>query len=228
LQYPTPFGNVARQQDLAFRDDFDGTELGAEWNFRRAPEKPYASLDQGRLALELRPGSIRERAQYSFVGIRQRHFEFVAETRVGLSGDSAAGEAGIALIQNDRSALLLTLNAGGLLRLAHHRDGTVEEIAVADWNAPNAQLKVVGNYLDLGFYYSADGTTWRALAEGVDGSVLSPAEIGGFNYTGVNIGLYGSTNGAAAGGRAVFDYFDYRPSSRDRDKWFMRQAGRER
>ena len=228
LQYPTPFGNVAMQQDHAFRDDFDGTEFGAEWNFRRAPERPYASLDQGRLVLELRPGSIRERAQYSFVGIRQRHFEFVAETRLRLSGDSPTGEAGIALIQNDRSALLLTLNAGGLLRLAHHRDGTVEEMAAADWNAPDARLKVVGNYLDLSFYYSADGTTWQALAEGVDGSVLSPAEIGGYNYTGVNIGLYGSTNGAAAGGRAVFDYFDYRPTSRDRDKWFMRQAGRER
>ena len=101
-------------------------------------------------------------------------------------------------------------------------------MAVANWNSPDAFLKVVGNYLDLGFFYSADGEAWQALAEGVDGSVLSPAEIGGYNYTGVNIGPYGSTNGAATKARAVFDYFDYRPTSRDRDDWFMRQAGRER
>jgi alpha-N-arabinofuranosidase len=223
LQYPTPFGNVARQQDYAFRDDFDGTKLVADWIHRRSPEAPFITLDQGRLALTLQPGSIRERAQYSFVGIRQRHFEFSTETCLRLNADGPDGEAGIALIQNDRSALLLTLNAAGVLRLAHHRDGQVDELGAADWDSPGACLKVVGNYLDLDFHYSADGTAWQSLAEGVDGSVLSPAKIGGYNYTGVTIGPYGSTNGAAARGRAFFDYFDYRPTGRDRDEWFMQQ-----
>ena len=114
------------------------------------------------------------------------------------------------------------------MRLAHHRDGEIRELAAAAWKDSGVYLKVVGNYLDLGFHYSADGHTWRTLVEGIDGSVLSPANIGGFNYTGVNIGLYGSTNGVGTQGSASFEYLEYQPASSDRDDWFARQAQRER
>ena len=39
--------------------------------------------------------------------------------------------------------------------------------------------------LDYGFSFSADGRDWRVLAENVDGVLLSPAVIEGYNYTGV-------------------------------------------
>ena len=228
LRYPTPFGNETRQASYAFRDDFDGPVFDPEWNFRRSPETNFAARDEGRLVVQLQPGSIRERAQYSFIGIRQRHFEFAAETAMRLDVDSDSAEAGIALVQNDRSALVMTLSGGGVLRLAHHRDGEIRELAAAAWKDSGVYLKVVGNYLDLGFHYSADGHTWRTLVEGIDGSVLSPANIGGFNYTGVNIGLYGSTNGVGTQGSASFEYLEYQPASSDRDDWFARQAQRER
>ena len=227
LQYPTPFGNAARQQDHAFRDDFDARELGSEWNFRRSPETAFITWEDGRLVFALQPGSIRERAQYSFVGIRQRHFEFEAETCLGLAASGDNAEAGLGLVQNDRSALVLTLEAGRKVVLRHHQDGKVVDLSSAAWEDPDICLRVTGDYLDLGFYYSKDGVAWRTLIEGVDGSVLSPASIAGYNYTGVNVGLYGSTNGEETARRAIFDYFDYRPTVRDRDDWFMRQAGRE-
>lgn len=225
LQYPTPFGNVAQQANYAFRDDFDNPALDAQWNFRRAPEATFLGIDGGRMRLDLQPGSIRERAQYSFIGIRQRHFEFAAQTRLTLDAVHAAAEAGLALVQNDRSALLVTLNGAGVLQLTHHRDGDVERLAATAWNGNAVHFRVTGDYLDLGFYYSADGVNWQTLIDGVDGSVLSPANIGGFNYTGVNVGLYGSGNGRKDSGTAAFEYFEYRPVGAERDDWFARQAG---
>jgi len=222
LHYPTPFGNEAELHDYALRDDFDGESLGPDWNYRRSPARDFATLEAGALRLELQPATLRERSQYSFVGIRQRHFEFEASTSMKLTVDNKAAEAGMALVQNDRSALLLTFGGDGSLRLKHHRDADTEQLAIASIDSDEVHLKVTGHYLDLGFHYSADGEEWQTLKAGVDGSLLSPSRIGGFNYTGVYVGLYGSVNGGKDRGHARFEYFEYAPREADRDGWFDR------
>lgn len=223
LEYPTPFGNVALQEDYAFIDDFDGDSLDLEWNFRRSPSQPFAHVDNGKLRLDLLPDSVGERAQYAFLGIRQRHFEFEASTAMTLFAGGQGSEAGMALVMNDRSALLFTLGQSGALRLVHNRNGEIEELATATFAGRQAHLRITGDYLDLGFHYSADGKNWQTIASRVDGSVLSPARIGGFNYTGAYVGLYGSSNGRSAGGEAHFSFFEYRPTAADANGWFNRR-----
>jgi len=225
LEFPTPFGSPVAPRDYAFRDDFDSVELDLAWNYRRTPARDFARIDADAdaLVLELQPEWLNERSQYSFVGIRQRHFEFVVETQMTLLTDATKAEAGMALIQNDRSALLFTLGRDGALRLTHNRDKDVEQLASAMLDSITVYLRVTGDYLDLGFHYSADGDNWNTLVDGIDGSRLSPSRIGGFNYTGVYIGLYGTTNGDDGGGQARFDWFDYRPTESSRNDWFHRQ-----
>ncbi len=225
LEFPTPFGDAVEQRNYAFRDDFDSAKLDLEWNYRRSPANDFAAVDAdaGVLALELQSSRLHERSQYSFIGIRQRHFEFEVDTYMTLSSGAADTEAGMALIQNDRSALLFTLGRDGALRLTHNRDTDVEQLATAKFDKNAIYLRVTGDYLDLGFYYSEDGRNWESLIDGVDGSRLSPSKISGFNYTGVYIGLYGSTNGDDAGGEARFDWFDYRPVALRRNDWFYRR-----
>ena len=227
LEYPTPLGNVAQQFDYAFRDDFDDANLSAEWNFRRTPVEAAIALDDttGELQLRLLPASIGERAQYAFTGIRQRHFEFEASTSMTLEVDDPIAEAGMALIQNDRSALLFTLSGGGELRLVHNRNGDVSPLAKVNYEGQSIHLKVTGDYLDLGFYYSADGTNWQTLVSGVDGSVLAPERIGGYNYTGAYVGLYGTTKGAGEG-RAAYAFMEYRPTMSDPNNWFYRRQSK--
>jgi hypothetical protein len=86
---------------------------------------------------------------------------------------------------------------------------------------------VAGDYLEPGFYYSADGRAWRALKENVDGVPLSPAFLKGYNYTGVYVGLCASSNGTASENHADFEPFDYRPRGESKDDWFYRQEGHE-
>ncbi|RZV35062.1 MAG: glycoside hydrolase family 43 protein [Chromatiales bacterium] len=224
LEYPTPFGNRARVNDYRFRDDFVESDLAPEWNFRRTPVQGVATVDvhAGELRLRLMPAAIGARQQYAFTGIRQRHFEFEALTRMTLESDQPAAEAGMALIMNDRSALLFTLTASGELQVTHNREGDTERLATTGFEGREVFLKVIADYLSLGFYYSADAESWQTLVEGIDGSMLAPERIGGYNYTGVYVGLYGSTNGTGEG-EARYDFMEYRPTVTDGNDWFSRR-----
>ena len=115
-----------------------------------------------------------------------------------------------------------TLTGGGDLQLVHNRDGVTEQLALARYDDDTLYLKVTADYLSLGFFYSADGTNWKILADGIDASVLAPERIGGFNYTGAYIGLYGTTNGVGEG-RATYDFMEYHPTTTDANNWFYRR-----
>jgi alpha-N-arabinofuranosidase len=63
--------------------------------------------------------------------------------------------------------------------------------------------------LELRFESSFDGESWRQIGEVQDGTVLSPAILSGFNYTGVHIGPYASANGRPSSNAALFERFTY-------------------
>jgi len=227
LEYPLPFDGRPQQDPGGFEDPFDSAALHPEWNFRRAPAEPFHSLEDGTLRLQLQPGKLEERAQYSFIGIRQRHFGFEATTGMTFTPSATTEEAGLVVIQNDRSAFMMTLSKGdgaNSLRLSQSLNGESRELAVASVDADTLLLRVTGDYLDYRFEFSADGEKWAALGGVTDGTALSPAVIEGYNYTGVYIGLFGSSNGRPSDNHAGFDFFSYRPTAVSRNDWFDRQA----
>lgn len=231
LSYPLPFGGDTVQRRGGFTDSFDETILGLEWNFRRAPQHQFQYLDRnpGSLRLELQAGAIGEREQYSFVGIRQRHFQFDAKTRMTFA-PGGQEEAGLIAIQNDRSAFLLTLATGAdgnVIRLTQSKRGTSRQLAAAAYEGDAVHLRITGDYLDYDFQYSADGQSWTSIAGAVDVTALSPAVIVGYNYTGVYLGLYASSNGEESKNYAAFEFFNYEPTARSRDDWFERQAAND-
>lgn len=227
LSFPVPFPGTKQAPRMNFVDEFTDPKLGLEWNFRRSPATFFYSLEEnpGSLRLHLQPGSISERGRYSFTGIRQRDFQFEASTRLEFTPGGTEQEAGLAVIQNDRSAYLFTLGGGP--------DGNTLTLyqSLFDKNTPIAEtvitgnmvyLQVAGDYLDYRFSYSSDGEEWKNLGGTVDGAALSPAVLGGFNYTGVYLGLYASSNGTPTENHADFDFFHYRPQAHSRDAWYYR------
>jgi alpha-N-arabinofuranosidase len=56
------------------------------------------------------------------------------------------------------------------------------------------------------FYFSTNDQ-WQALAENVDGRILSTPVAGGF--VGAYIAMYASSNGQLSANHADFDWFDY-------------------
>ena len=232
LHFPTPFPETVQQPFTEFVDRFEQPELGLEWNFRRTRKERFHSLTErpGFLQLALQPGAIGERAQYSFAGIRQRHFRFQTSTVMDFTPGSGSEEAGLTLMQNDRGVMLMTLSGTEdqrRLTLYRWHNGERAQLAQAAVEPGRIHLRIKGDYLRFGFDYSTNGQTWTPLASGVDGTFLSPSELEGFNYTGLYVGLYASSNGADSDNAAVFDEFRYAPRRGDRDHWFYRQSGDE-
>jgi alpha-N-arabinofuranosidase len=231
LNFPVPFAETAQQRSLDLGDEFESDTLGIEWNFRRAPVSVFHSLTDkpGSLRLYLQPGAIADRARYSFVGMRQRHFEFEAVTQISFT-PSRSEEAGITVIQNDKSAFLFTLgnidgeNRVRLTQTLHDETGLLGEAAIEN---EVSYLKVTGNYLDYRFYYSTNGENWHQVGDTVDGTALSPYFIDGYNYTGVYLGLYASANGNESDNHADYEFFHYRSTERASDDWYQRQEAQQ-
>ncbi|WP_410050243.1 hypothetical protein [Actinomadura sp. CNU-125] len=190
-------------------DQFDAPELGSEWNMLRPPRERWWSLTErpGHLRLRVRPETLADAANPSFVGRRQQHPDFAAFTELEFAA-SDDEQAGLALVQNgDFHVLLVSTDRG--LRLLKREQG-VETVLAETAPAPGR--------VRLGF--EAHGRWYRAsyavrpgppvpLGDPLDGDMLSSQVAGGF--TGVYIGLYASSNGRATANHADFDWFEYRP-----------------
>ncbi len=216
----------------AFEDEFDDSVLGLEWNMRRTHDAPFHTLEGGVLRLALEPGHLDDHGRYSFLGVRQRNFEYEVRTKMRFEPRADNEEAGIVIMQNDRSAIVFTLSRdAGENRLRVYRSfhGEIEEIAETYYDHSSVDLKVRGDYLNLSFGYSLDGApgSWNTLAEDVDGTTLSPAVIHGFNYTGLYLGLFASSGGVESDNSADYEFFRYVPRcGEDRDGWYHRQTRR--
>ena len=130
-----------------------------EWNSRRTQGEGFCSLDAvpGRLRLFLEPASIGQDTTYAFLGVRQRHFQFEAATRMEFS-PTGNEEAGLVVIQNDRSAFAMTLTVGESgpeLRLSH---------LSSDGSSTLARQPVVGGHDALPHVI----TQWNILFAGPD------------------------------------------------------------
>ena len=154
-----------------------------------------------------------DRASYSFLGVRQRYFRFAAETTMRFA-PVREEEAGLVVIQKESGAFSLTLRGQGGARrlvLTQWRENDHVELASQPYNGAGVRLRVRGNDLQYRFEAAAVGGAWRPVGPVLDGTLLSPAVLPGFNYTGVYIGLYGSSNGMDTDNQAVFTRFAYRP-----------------
>lgn len=231
LHFPQPFAGTLQRRAAGFVDDFDGERLGPEWNFRRTPQRTFWSLadNPGALRVYLQSGALGEREQYSFVGVRQRHFNFAAVTKMTFT-PTAGEEAGLIVIQNDKSAYRLTLlqhGAGKQLRLVQSLYDEESVLADRAYASDTVYLKVTADYLAYSFYFSMDGKSWSLLLADVDGTALSPSVLRGYNYTGAYIGLYASANGSASDNYADFARFSYESNPEKKDDWYYRQAAQQ-
>ncbi|GEN81597.1 glycoside hydrolase family 43 protein [Actinotalea fermentans] len=195
------------------RDDFDAATLGPEWAFVRRPMAPEAILARpGWLTLSPRTG-LAERFP-CFVGRRQQHYDFVAETRLVLDAREDGDEAGIAVRMNEEHFYALGLRRAGaameaVLRTRLGRLDITSVVGVVE--GPDVVISVEGSADSYTFSVS-DSSGRVARTQPRDAKFLSAEFAGGF--TGVFVGMYAATSSAGSGTVARFDWFDYRPAPR--------------
>ncbi len=195
------------------RDHFEAESLGWDWNFLRTPRESFWSLRErpGFLRLRLRPERLSELANPSFIGRRQRHFDFTMRTCMEFSPGSPNESAGVVLLQNHnfhyRFVVSQDVKKGNLLRLIQRRDGDETILAEKSIEGERVYLMVSARGQDYRFSYSNVSESWEPFASGVDGRILSTPVAGGF--IGAYVGMYASSNGKTSENAADFDWFEY-------------------
>lgn len=183
---PPQSGNFAWSTD--FREPLD-----ARWLWIRTPHA--VSWQTGRRGLLLRDNghTLFETAHPAFVGCRQQHTDFDAETELRFRPDEGAF-AGLALFQNERHNLLFGKNRhNGVSEIVVVRTEKEPEVlaripldGAADGAPVTLRIRTTGGSCDLEF--AVRGEAFTTAAAGVACRNLSTHTARGFN--GVIIGLY--------------------------------------
>jgi xylan 1,4-beta-xylosidase len=193
------------------RDDFDQPTLAPQWFFLRTPREAFWSLKErsGYLRLRLRPERLSERVNPSFVGRRQQHIHFTAQTALEFTPRSENECAGLALVQNNDFyyGFVITRTDRPVIHLIKRLAGVEEILVEQPIAAGRCYLKVEAHEQAYSFYAASDLDQWLPIAEGIDGRLLSTPVAGGF--VGAVIALYASSNGETSTNVADFDWFEY-------------------
>jgi xylan 1,4-beta-xylosidase len=210
FEYPAPNLPEHIYPSPPARDDFNDTKLAHRWNFLRTPREDFYSLTErpGFLRLRLRPQKLSELTDPSFVGRRQQHIDFTAQTEFEFKPQLDNECAGLALLQNKDFYYLfvVTRETDAVVCLIKRSHGKDETLATQPLRAGRSTLKVTAHEQDYSFYFSTDGQ-WQALAENIDGRILSTPVAGGF--VGAYIAMVASSNGQPSANHADFDWFEY-------------------
>lgn len=198
---------------------FDGDALPPNFLFLRTPVEGSWALDpaQGALKLSCQAADLSSKDPVSFVGVRQRHFDWRLSARVRLEGAASSSSAGLALLQSETHQYRFELVAGssagdGVERLRVVRVAGGAPQAILDipfesrWgNAPTLAVTQVAQSLSF-FIGPHPGALVRLPVE-ADARILSTEVAGGF--VGTVIGMYASGNGKNDAARAAFSLFSY-------------------
>ncbi|WP_240534875.1 beta-xylosidase family glycoside hydrolase [Pedobacter aquae] len=192
-------------------DDFNSDSLHYYWNFLRTPRAKFWSLTdkKGYLALQLRPQSLVDIAQPSFIGRRQQDTSFFAETKMLFEPKAAHESAGLVVMMNNNFHFRIEKileNSKLYLKLIRRHAGKEELLAKQEVLKGELVIGVKAIGQDYFFYVKQNDKT-VFLKENVDGRTLSRVNTGGF--TGTYIGLYASSNGLSSKNKAFYDWLNY-------------------
>ena len=195
------------------RDEFDGDSLAFIWNFLRTPREDFWSLSErpGHLRLRLRPEKLSEVVNPSFVGRRQQHINFEAVTKMKFTPENDSESAGMVLLQNNDYHFRLVCMVGdgetAVIKLIKRQAGIETVLGSQATTSSTLYLKATAQGQAYSFHFSEAPDEWQAIAENVDGRILSTPVAGGF--IGAYVGMYASSNGRSSTNIADFDWFEY-------------------
>lgn len=179
------------------RDDFDGEELGIEWNTLRVP------ADESWLTLLERPGHLRLYGReslmswncQSLVARRLRSFHCDITTCLEFSPESFTQMAGLVLYYDESEHFYLRIShdeqLGKHLAVVTSNRGVYDEadgpVSINGWD--QCYLRAVIRAEKLQFCYSPDGTDWKPIGPGLYMGVLADEYAQKLSFTGAFAGI---------------------------------------
>jgi xylan 1,4-beta-xylosidase len=177
--------------------------LSADWSTLRTPPGRFWTTGDG-LRLRLRPERLGEPATPSLLARPQEHPDCDVSTELRFTPAVPYEEAGLAVVLDDDTHLLLVRTSEGLSL----RRGS-EVLAASPLPPGPVRLGVRIRGFRHSFAHAAPDGPWQELTT-LEATFLVP------HFTGVQLGLYASSNGLPSTAEAHFAWFDITyPTRRD-------------
>ena len=184
--------------NFIWHDNFQKEELAKEWFFIRNPKGDWWKQSKNGLEIEPKTITIYEKDNPAFVGRRQQHLVFEAETELKFTPKSENDVAGLVCYQNERHNFVLakTMIDGKqyiILDRAQNENIRIAQLEIpAEYQSDVILLKAKGKNDKYSFEVSFNkGKEWQTVAKDIDAKNLSTESAKGF--TGTVIGLYASS-----------------------------------
>ncbi|SFC70009.1 glycoside hydrolase family 43 protein [Spirosoma endophyticum] len=195
---------------LTFEKELDPALL-----FMRTIDKSSYSLSKKEgLTLKLKPETIMEMGNPSFIGKRQQHLYSTAETELVFTPKSEKEKAGFVILQDEGHFYFLCKSKAqdkDVLQLYKSvpKEKTMELLNEIPLEAKvdKVGLRISSQGDSYNFDYSTDSKTWMSLKDKVDGKFLSTKVAGGF--IGCLYGMYATSSGEPTTSIASFHYLKY-------------------
>ena len=197
-----------------FHDEFDGDALKKDWNFIYNTTSKYAALDKTKgLLLYGTKEPIISSGEIAWVGYRQKHHEFMAETHIDFANMEDGSEAGFTIYMNNKHhyELFTSVLDGERWLMFRRRIGSlIREDRISRLADDSIYMRLEALKGENGeniycFSYKENGE-WLEAGEG-EADYLT-TEVGG-RFTGNYIALYASGDGKDCRNAVQFDMFDY-------------------
>lgn len=172
------------------RDEFVEEELDLYWLTIRTPYENWYMLrsqDDGILSMQVRPYSLLEKENPSFIGRRQQHLRSSATTEIRFSPASPDEKGGITIFQNVGHFYYLCKslddNQPVVQLFQSLKDGGMELLdqKILSENSDLLKLKIESQKDHYRCYFAEGDEGWQAIGSDLDAKLLSTETAGGFN-----------------------------------------------
>jgi xylan 1,4-beta-xylosidase len=182
--------------------------------FMRTIDSSSFSLSGKRgLTMKLKPETIMEMGNPSFIGKRQQHLYCTTDTEIDFSAKSENEKAGLTVFQDESHFYFIGKSLeNGKPVMQLYKSGAdkksmelLAQQALTDGSKP-VKLRIEGKGDTYSFYFSK-GAQWELLQDKVDAKLLSTQVAGGF--IGCLFGMYATSSGEQTSNSASFKYLKY-------------------
>lgn len=205
-------GALPQNGNFSYTMKFDkGLDLSL-MHLRTIDKTSFSTSKKNGLTLKLKPETILETGNPSFVAKRQQHMYSVAETELDFSPKTEKEKAGLVVYQDESHFYFLSksIKEGKTqveLYKSVHRKKEVELINTVAVGNGKLNLKITSKADKVDFEVSENGKDYKIIAENLDGKHLSTKVSGGF--IGNVYAMYATSNGEKSDNKASFKYLKY-------------------
>ena len=220
IQYSQTFGFKEVKQKGAFPQNGNfsytmkfnkGLDLSL-LHLRTIDKASFSTSKKEGLTLNLKPETVMEMGNPSFVGKRQQHINSVAETELNFNPKTEYEKAGLVVLQDESHFYFLakSIKNGQTqveLYKSVHRKKEVELVNSLPIANSKVTLRIESKGDKYNFSISENGKDFKSIAENQDGKHLSTKIAGSF--IGCVYGMYATSNGEKSENKASFKYLKY-------------------